>query len=333
MEANLARNLTDIVQKAFCHAPPARALVLYDRHSALAMMLAAGYRTALPHGSFVDFDAHTHAEVLAILDALSPGDLVVLVQSTRFDIREFRFRLELFRRGLAVIEHPHVGRMPPEEVAAFVDCLAYDPTYYRPLGRALKAHLDAASVVELHSRREVLRYEGPFEDSKLNVGDYRGMANTGGQFPIGEVFTEPVDVTGVNGKVELFAFGDNTFSVHFLPEPFVVRIEAGRVVDAVGAPPAFLGVLEDIRAAEGEVWVRELGFGLNRAFTRERRVTDVGTYERMCGVHLSFGAKHPVYAKAGFSKKHTRFHVDVFVDAQSVVADGVQVFDGERYTV
>ena len=85
------------------------------------------------------------------------------------------------------------------------------------------------------------------------------------------------------------------------------------MVEAIDSTPEFDEVLAIIRRDEGEVWVRELGFGMNRAFTRERRVDDIGTYERMCGIHLSLGAKHGVYAKPGFKRKDARYHIDVFV--------------------
>ncbi|MDP2312151.1 MAG: hypothetical protein Q8P41_04545 [Pseudomonadota bacterium] len=334
MEAALARNLADVVRHAFGHAAPTRALVVYDRQSPLARLLAEGYGAALPHAALVDFATVTVDGMMATVGALPPGSLVVLVQSTRFDMGDFRFRLELFRRGLAVIEHPHVGRMREAELPIYVDALAYDPAYYRGLGGALKARIDAARTIRVVTGRDperALVYEGPFEDAKLNVGDYTGFANVGGQFPIGEVFTEAVDLEAVNGEVVIAAFGADDFSVTFQEVPFSLRIVRGRVVEAVDAPPAFHAILAAIAAEEGPVWVRELGFGINRAMTRARRVHDVSTYERMCGVHLSLGAKHAVYPKAGFSKRKTRFHVDVFCAAERVELDGEAVFDGDTY--
>ncbi|MES2644373.1 MAG: hypothetical protein V4850_33110 [Myxococcota bacterium] len=328
MEHSLARNLDDVVRKALGHAAPTPALVVSDRQSALARLLADGYRAALPHAAFVDFDAATVPDVMAAVGALPPGSLVVLVQSTRFEMGDFRFRLELFRRGLHVVEHPHVGRLPEDEAGVYVDALAYDPAYYRGLGAALKARIDGAGAIVVVSAAGVLTYGGPFEDAKLNVGDYTGFTNVGGQFPIGEVFTEPVDLEAVSGTVGIAAFGAGDFSVTFMDTPFGIVIERGRVVAAPDAPPAFHAILREIAAEEGQVWVRELGFGINRAMTATRRVTDVSTYERMCGVHMSLGAKHAVYPKAGFSKRKTRFHVDVFCAAERVEVDGAVVFAG-----
>ena len=61
--------------------------------------------------------------------------------------------------------------------------------------------IDHARSATVESDECVLRYESSFEDTKLNIGDYTSMKNVGGQFPFGEVFTEPIDLEGVNGEV------------------------------------------------------------------------------------------------------------------------------------
>ncbi len=103
-------------------------------------------------------------------------------------------------------------------------------------------------------------------------------------------------------------------------------------MDAKDAPVSFTDVLDQIRADE-ELWVRELGFGLNRALTRDRRLTDIGSYERMCGVHLSLGQKHTIYAKAGFPKRSSRYHVDVFADIITVRIDDEIVYREGQWCV
>ena len=165
-----------------------------------------------------------------------------------------------------------------------------------------------------------------FESAKLNVGDYTGMKNVGGQFPIGEVFTEARDLESVNGRVRVFAFGDTAFQVNRPERPITLVVEKGRVTGAVDSTPEFEKVLANIRADEGEVWVRELGFGMNRAFTKDRFVSDIGTYERMCGVHLSLGAKHTIYKKPQFTRSAARHHIDVFVVTESVLLDDEAVY-------
>ena len=89
---------------------------------------------------------------------------------------------------------------------------------------------------------------------------------------------------------------------------------------------SFDRVLDVIRADEGEVWLRELGFGMNRAFSRDRRVADVGAFERVCGVHLSLGARHGVYKKPHLNHREVRYHVDSFVVTDRVLLDDEVVY-------
>ncbi|MEO7496662.1 MAG: hypothetical protein ABIT83_25880 [Massilia sp.] len=315
--AHLREVLTVVVE----HGPSRAALVVHDGRTALARALTEGYRRNLPHAEFVDFDAAGGPAVLAAFARLAAGDLVVLVQSTNFRLEAFRIRVELFKLGLKVIEHVHLSRMPGEQGEHYIAALAYDQAYYRGVGKALKARIDSAARAEVHGGGETLVFASRLEAAKLNVGDYSGMQNIGGQFPIGEVFTEAQDLEAVNGRVQIHVFGDTSYLVNRPPVPITLVIERGRVVGAENATPAFERVLEIIRADEGEVWVRELGFGMNRAFSRERRVDDIGTYERMCGIHLSLGAKHGVYPKPGFKRKDARYHVDVFAVTEAVYLD------------
>jgi hypothetical protein len=243
-----------------------------------------------------------------------------MIQSMAFRLDDFRIRIELFKRGLKVIEHVHLERATDErQIALYVDGMAYDPSYYRPLGRALKAKIDAAETVKVFCDGTVLTYEGGMEPTKLNVGDYAGMTNVGGTFPIGEVFSEPKDLARVNGEVKLFAFAgvDHLVQIH---APFVVRVEKGLVVSHEG-PPSFQEVLDQIGADE-QAMVREFGIGLNPAFGKDRVLKDITAFERQKGLHLSLGEKHGVYRKPGFNPKKTHYHIDVFVDVERIELDG-----------
>jgi hypothetical protein len=332
MHPNLQQNVTDIVRIVFSQEENSEALIVFDPDSPLSLALTEAYRQALPKAEVMNFHETSADAIRTKIDTLSPGQLVILIQSTNFRLNEFRFRLELFNRNLAVIEHPHLGRMIGDEEQTYVDALAYDPAYYRVVGPALKKRIDTASRVVVYGEGTELVYESPFESGKINIGDYSTLKNTGGQFPIGEVFTEPVDLTNVNGTANLHAFGDKQFRVISPKEPIRVRIEQGKIVEVFNPTPAFQEVIDQIKEEE-ELWVRELGFGMNRALTRERRLIDVGSYERMCGIHVSLGEKHPIYKKPGFSRRGGHFHVDVFVDAQKVTIDGETVFENGSYTV
>lgn len=249
-----------------------------------------------------------------------------IFQSTGFRLDAFRLRVELFKRSLKVIEHVHLARMPDMQALYYIESLAYDSKYFRGTGNALKERIDRACSGLIDSGGERLFFASRFESAKLNVGDYTGMNNIGGQFPIGEVFTEAQNLESVSGRVRIFVFGDTSFSVNQPEKPITLVIAKGRVTDAIDSTPEFEQVLANIRADEGEIWLRELGFGMNRAFSKERTVSDIGTYERMCGIHLSLGAKHGVYGKPNIRRKDARHHVDVFAVTEAVFLDDEVVY-------
>lgn len=329
-----ARHIGDILSTVVEHGPAQRALVVFDTRCDLARALAEGYRRNLPGAGFLDFDTAGPDEVLAAFRQMQASDLVVLVQSTNFRIDAFRIRVELFKLGLKVIEHVHLSRMPGAQGEHYIESLAYDTGYYRGTGRALKALIDGAdSATVLSGGAKALVFASKLESAKLNIGDYSDMKNVGGQFPIGEVFTEAQDLEAVNGEVRVHVFGDTAYLVNRPAVPVTLVIERGRVIGTRDATPEFEHVLEMIRAGEGEVWVRELGFGMNRAFTIDRRVNDIGTYERMCGIHLSLGAKHGVYQKPGFKRKDARYHIDIFAVTEAVYLGDRQVYKDGHWVV
>jgi aminopeptidase len=328
-----AQHLRDVLRWTVEHAPDAPALVVHDDGCALARGLAEAYRRCLPQAEHLRFDAQATGPVRAACERRSAGDLVVLVQSTSFRLDAFRIRLELFARSIKVIEHPHLARMAGAQARTYVEALAYDRAYYRGVGRALAQRLDRAQRTVVHSAAGELVYPAGLEPAKLNVGDYRGLAHVGGQFPIGEVFTESRDLTAVHGRASVAFFGDTSFRVNRPAQPITLLVEGGRVREALDTTAEFEAVLAAIRADEGEVWLRELGFGLNRALTPQRVVDDIGTFERMCGVHLSLGAKHATYAKAEIQKRHARHHVDVFLALRDVTLDGESIHRDGAWTV
>ena len=311
------QNVKGLLSQAFEHTDKEHALIVYDTGCLLSNVLAEAYKRALPQATVVDFNKHTPEEILEVLATLEASDLAVLVQSTSFRLDAFRLRVELFKRKIKVIEHPHLSRMTDEEAPYYIDALAYDADYVRGTGRALKSKIDAAASGVVDSGGELLFYDSPFESAKLNIGDYSEMPNTGGQFPIGEVFTESQDLKALHGRAKIFCFGDIDYKINRPEIPITLIIEEGQVVDCENSTPAFDNILSNIRRDEGTVWVRELGFGLNKALSTTRTIADTGSYERMCGVHVSLGAKHGMYGKPGFKRRDGKYHVDVFIDTQS----------------
>jgi hypothetical protein len=312
------KHLSGLLNMVFHYTDHERAIIVYDTDCLLSTILSQAYKKCLPDAIFINFNQQTADEILEILNSLQASDFVALVQSKSFRLNEFRLRVELFKRKIKVIEHPHLSRMSDDEAGYYIDSLAYDAHYYRHVGRALKEKIDTAPSGLLNSGGELLTYGSPFESAKLNIGDYTDMPNMGGQFPLGEVFTEAQELTAVNGRVRIYSFGDVTYKLNTPPIPITLIIANGQVVECENSTPAFDQILSNIRRDEGGVvWVRELGFGMNRAFDKTRTVADTGTYERMCGVHLSLGAKHGIYGKPGFKRRDGLYHVDVFVDTHT----------------
>lgn len=331
---NASQNLRDTLRDVFLYDENSTALVIYDLNSPLSIILTEAYRMALPNGLFIAFHDTPTNEIMSQIEALSPGDFVALVQSSSFRLSAFRIRIELFKKKIKVAEHPHLGRMPKDdEVKHYVNALAYDKHYYHHTGHTLQNMLHVATGAVVYSGDEKLIYRGGFEEPKLNIGDYRKMNNIGGQFPIGEVFTEAKELKSLNGKTNIIAFGDINYNVNIPPHPITVTIENGQLVKTENTTADFEAVLDLIKEEEGVVWVRELGLGLNRAFSKDKFVSDMGTYERMCGLHLSLGAKHGIYAKEGFKRNSGKFHIDVMIDTTSFDIDDHIVFSDEKWLV
>ena len=324
--ATASRHLRDTLALSLEYTPAHAAVVLSDTQCELTDIIAEAYGDILPDATHELFYLVKTPELLAMFDELVAGDLVALVQSTNFRIESFRIRVELMKRGIKVIEHASLARMAPHEMAAYVDSLAYDPTYYRGVGNALKARLDTATRAVVEGAGARLVFDSPFEPAKLNTGDYRHLKTVGGMYPIGEVFTEAQALARVSGTVRLYVFSDLEFCVNTATPPITLVIADGQVVDVHDSVPAFDAVLAQIRHDEGAVMVRELGFGLNRAFSPQRLVGDIGAFERVCGVHLSLGAKHGVFKKPGLRHNETRYHIDVFPVTENVWIDDALVF-------
>ncbi len=326
------KNIGDMVTLALEHKSPERALVVYDTQNGLTDILTAAYRTVLPHAQFIDFDTVTKEEVIAAFDGLSPRDLVVLIQTSSFRLDDFRIRLHLFKLKLKVIEHTHLYRNKEEVWDVYINALAYDPSWYRVIGPKLQTKLANCKVLRIEAGTHALVVTGGLETPKPNLGDYAGMENIGGTFPIGEVFTESRDFAQMNGSFVVYAYAGSDFSVA-MHEPFRVDVKEGVVIGwAENAPASFPEVIASITANERPL-VREIGFGLNRAITRERYIDDVTAFERILGQHLSLGEKHSVYKKEGIVTHKARFHVDLFPVVDRVLVDDEIIFEGGAYTL
>jgi aminopeptidase len=327
----LVSHIEAIVRTVMLHAPGERVLLVTDNRCELARALTEAYVvvTGATAVSFYDVPA---ADAKTAFTALSPGSLAILIQSTSFQLPDYRIRVALADAGVKVIAHSNLARIEGAEIDVYVDALAYDASYYRNVGAALKARIDGASTLTLESGEgAALNVASRLEPAKLNTGDFSGLRNMASQFPIGEVFTEAADLACVAGTVRIYAFADLSFCVNVPHKPITLHVERGIVSRVDDADAAFNSVLEQIARDDGLVRVRELGFGMNRAFSRTRTVRDVGAFERVCGMHLSLGSKHGVYKKPGIKRNEGRHHVDVFPITERVLLDSELVYADGRY--
>lgn len=323
-------HIRDILIDSIKHTPTSRAVVIYDTEYGLTQILTSAYHKALPDATYIEFTPETKDSVLAIFDELSPNDLVVLIQSTNFRLNEFRIRLHLFEKKLKVIEHLHLVRNSESVWDVYINSLAYDKKWLQEGGRSLAEKLDNTHTFTLESMDRTLTVTGGLEKSKLNIGDYTGFENIGGTFPIGEVFTEANDFTQMNGSCYIYAFADSNFHVQMF-EPFRIDIHEGQITSwSENTPASFVEIINMVKMYERPL-IREIGFGLNKAITRERYIEDITAFERIYGLHFSLGEKHSVYKKTGITTNKTKFHIDIFPVVSRMHYDDTVLFENNTY--
>jgi len=326
------KNIRDILDLSIKFEHGNKALVIYDTNNGLTNILAAVYRQALPEAKFVDFDTVDKQIIMAEFSELQPNDLVVMVQSSNFRLDDFRIRIHLFSKKLKVIEHMHLYRNDPSVWDVYVHALEYDTDWLHTVSAKVKQQLQTAQEFKIVSLDRELIVTGGLEIPKLNIGDYTGMQNIGGTFPIGELFTEAKDFASMHGSFYVYAFAGQDFSIS-MHEPFRVDVEQGLVVGfGDNAPSGFIEILELVKSFERPL-IREIGFGLNRAITRERYLADITAFERIHGMHVSLGEKHSVFKKPGIKTNKSKFHVDLFPVVDSAGADGKMIFADGQYVL
>lgn len=363
--------IKDILDLSIKRTPLEKVLVIYDEDYELSRILLESYKLALQNTGltpsplsqgegentsvkYINFNDLDKEKILAEIEILNAGDLVVMIQSTNFRLDDFRIRLHLFSKKLKVIEHMHLNRNIPDVYDVYIESLKYDKEYYHKYGYGIKNKLSNVNKLMIRSKTQplpafghlpqgkdfgtldqapsygeglgrgqylLLEVNGELEEAKLNIGDYEGMDNIGGTFPIGEVFSEAKNLQDMNGEINIYALADDDFVIQMY-EPFKIIIENGEVVGyGDNAPEHFINIYNEVKGYERPV-IREIGFGLNKAITRERPLGDITAFERIYGMHLSLGEKHTVYKKENITSKKSRYHVDLFP-----LVDEVTYFD------
>lgn len=266
------------------------------------------------------------------LTSLPKNSIVILIQSTNFRLSTFRIRLELFHRGIHVIEHNHLAYIKTTELETFVQSLVYRSDEYVRLEQEFSRLSRDAKETKIFSSNWSVLIFWALENIRGNTGDYTGIENKWGTFPIWETFTEAVNLEDVNGKCLIDTFPNEDFSINIC-EPFEITIEKWRVLPSPNFPPAFQRLYDLVVQFEWEVMVRELGYWLNPAMNTEKPLSDINFHERKVWVHLSLGKKHGIYGKKLPKTEVQRFHIDVFVALESVLIGDKKVFQNGAWIV
>jgi aminopeptidase len=266
------------------------------------------------------------------LITLPAGSIVILVQSTNFRLSTFRIRLELFHRGIHVVEFNHLAYISDQEIETFANCLTYNTPEYVRIQNAFTELEKTATFTRVQSVNGEFLTFWAVENIRGNTWDYSQSVNKWWTYPIWELFTEARDLSDVNGKCLIEAYPREDFSVEHC-ESFEIIIENGRVLPNDHFPPIFAKLYNWVVQYEWEVMVRELGFGLNNAISNTTPLSDINFHERKTGVHLSLGKKHGIYGKKLPKTEIQRFHIDVFVALEAVYVDDKRVFENGRWTV
>lgn len=310
-------------------------MLIFDRKSPLSNFLADAYITNMPTAEKIDFDKSDPEEIIQKLLSLPAGATVILVQSQDFRLNDFRIRLQLFHNGVGCLEHTHLQYFYPEEYETYADALVFRGEYYQHLGENLAKKIENCSEMKIFSKDGSVLSFGKMEECKINHGIFYEQKNRGGAAVCGEVFSEAQDFTEVNGEMSVSCYPDENLRI-VVCKPFRVKIQKSILScnDPLCPPDFRENILERIAHDEdGEVMVREAGFGLNPAISFQNRLADINAFERMAGFHLSLGKKHAIYRHKLPKNVVQRYHIDIFPDLEKIEIDGVTVFEHRAYTI
>ncbi|MEK6821517.1 MAG: hypothetical protein AABY11_03920 [archaeon] len=337
----LETNLHDVITNQFGHSNQQPIMVIYDTQSPLSLLVTQAYRVILkdhPSAHWIDYDAQPPEKIIETIDAvLPPKSLVILVQSTAFRVSVYRWRLELYDRKLKVLEHMRLSYMKENEFETYAQSLKDDSARVQPLAEKLRQLLTETTHIKLECHGgSVLKWDSRMEKPVVNDGDYSKTPNHGGGYPIGEIFSEPVDISKVNGEVEVYAYPGEDHKMRFAETPFRVHFKNGLVQEG-DFPAEFQPLIAMMRLenTSGNIPVREFGLGLNNAITPQKRLTEATAFERIAGIHLSLGMKHGAYQKKFLKQKeiNQRYHVDLYPHAKRIWLNDTLIFEDGQFVL
>ena len=337
---NISKHAYDILKKDYKISVSNRVLILFDLDSKLSKIMKEGFSKACEKlaNSFdlVDYNTTTAEDIFEDIDwNFKKDDIVVLIQSSSFRVTKFRLRNDLCSRGLKVVEFSHLKKVKEEEFQTFANSIEYQSDHYQRLSDELVERLGKCeSITMISENGQEARYEGKMDFTVRNDGDYEGNNNYGSRYPIGEVLTEAIDLTCLNGELEVYAYPNTKQETQF-DKPFTIKVENGFVVSHTG-DSGFNEIYEMIKTEhpEGKVYVREFGLGLNKGIPRFSRIGDPIAYERQEGLHFSLGMKHGIYQKKlwpKYGKKFfQRYHIDVYINLEEMYFDQELIYTKEK---
>ncbi|CAF1563525.1 unnamed protein product, partial [Didymodactylos carnosus] len=315
--------------------------ILYDELVLLNQIITAAYSDMFSSRKLIElmnFTKFSTDQILTKLNELKANDCVVLIQSQQFRFNDYHIRLELFKRKIKIIEHVHLDIIKLDEYENYVESLVFSPVKYHDLAYGLKSIVDQCQHIQVVCMDgSECYYEGGMNECKLNIGDYEGMSDVGGTYPIGEVFTEAKDLLKMNGNLTIWSYPSLENTVEVPPQPIKLTIKNGQLEfnptnnEPQNCTETFNKLLTLIKDGEGDICVRKFGLGLNEGMGKHAIVQDIFAFERQHGMHISLGKKHNVSKAATIKKKETQFHINVFVDVKTITVDDTIIFDNGKY--
>lgn len=317
--------------------PTNKVMLIHDQDSPIAITLTTAFAeviTTYQQHEIIEFNPENTTSLKQTLTRLNKGDLVILIQTSNFRISEYRIRLECNNIGVFVLEFHHLDLIKSDQEQTFLNSLIYDLPRYNAITQKITPLINNSLKISIICEdQSTMVYTGPFDKVYYNIGEIHNTL--GSLFPIGEFFTEPLELKNVNGTFQVYAFPSLEHET-IIATPFHVHIKDGAIVSHTG-PERFEQIIQLIKQenVNEQVPIREMGFGLNRFIGKQHPLGYVGSHERQRGFHVSIGLKHGIYRKKVPTSINQRYHIDMFINVQQIIVETPQetitIFENGEY--
>ena len=330
--------ISDIVLKQM-GCKDEKIVVVFDADCELSQKIHQAHRKVTPNAEFIKYNPEKNQELRDHLMGLPEGSSVFLIQSVSFRIENFRIRLSLFHKGIGCLEYSHLAWYDEKnEGDNFLEALEWQGEEFYRLATQINERMIEDDTLKVYSGKNgehVLNF-GKMETGFINDGRFYQQKNRGGSVVCGEIFSEAVDLRGVQGEISINCYPDERFRIVEC-EPFTLTITDGVISHWSENTPDLVvsSIIERIKESETdeegnpEVMVREAGFGLNPKLSLQKQICFVSTFERQAGFHISVGKKHPIYRKKFDKTVVQRYHIDIFADLYKITSEKKDEATGE----